>query len=375
MSISVTTNSVQKNLEIISAKELQDKELPQLNIIVQNILYQGLTVLASQPKIGKSWLSLDIAVCVATGQPIWNNETLQRDVLYLALEDSFNRLQSRLNLILNDMEAPNNLYLSIMSSSISTGLLEELNNFLITHPNTKLIIIDTLQKVRDTMKTTETAYGYDYKEVGALKKFADLHGISILLVHHLRKARDKDDVFNQISGTNGIAGAADTMIVLSKPDRMQEETLFSITGRDVESYEQTIKFDKDTCHWTLLTTPEQLLEIRKNALYDNDPVVITIKELLKEFPNGFEISSSDLLDQIYKITGITPKQKSPASLTKYINDLCYKLQQNDNIFYSPPNPNGGSKGRTLYFCSPNRSNENIENTDENKTYDPILGYQ
>lgn len=371
MPMNVTTNNSQKLLNVISAKELQDKELPQLNIIVQNILYQGLTVLASQPKIGKSWLSLDIAVCVATGQPIWNNETLQGDVLYLALEDSHNRLQSRLNLILNGMETPNNLYLSIMSSSISTGLLEELNNFLVTHPNTKLIIIDTLQKVRDTMKTTETAYGYDYKEVGALKKFADLHGISILLVHHLRKARDKDDVFNQISGTNGIAGAADTMIVLSKPDRMQEETLFSITGRDVESYEQTIKFDKNTCHWTLLTTPEQLLEIRKNAF----PVVITIKELLKEFPNGFEISSSDLLDQIYKITGITPKQKSPASLTKYINDLCYKLQQNDNIFYSPPNPNGGSKGRTLYFCSPNRSNENIENTDENKTYDPILGYQ
>lgn len=375
MPISVTTNNSQKLLNVISAKELQNKELPQLSIIVQRMLYQGLTVLASQPKIGKSWLSLDIAVCVATGQPIWNNETLQGDVLYLALEDSYNRLQSRLNLILDGKEAPNNLYLSTMSSSIGSGLLDELNNFLILHPNTRLIIIDTLQKVRDTMKTTETAYGYDYKEVGNLKKFADSHGISILLVHHLRKARDKDDVFNQISGTNGIAGAADTMIVLSKSDRSHPETVFSITGRDVESYEQTIQFDNNIYRWKLLHTQEQLFEIKKNALYDNDPVVITIKELLKECPNGFEISSSDLLDQIYKITNIIPKQKTPASLTRYIGTLRYKLQQHDNIFYAPPNPNGGSNGRKLYFSTPNRSNENLEDTDDNKSYDPIMGYQ
>lgn len=374
MPTEVTTNNSQKLLNVISAKELQDKKLPQLNIIVQHILYQGVTVLASQPKIGKSWLSLDIAVSVATGQPILNNETLQGDVLYLALEDSYNRLQSRLNLILNGKEAPNNLYLSTISSSIASGLLDELNNFLISHPNTKLIIIDTLQKVRDTMKTTETAYGYDYKEVGNLKKFADLHGISILLVHHLRKAKDKDDVFNQISGTNGIAGAADTMIVLSKQDRTQSETVFSITGRDVESYEQIMQFDKNTYRWKLLHTQEELFEIKKNALYDNDPVVIAIKELLKKYPNGFEISSADLLNQIPKLTNSIPKQKTPASLTRHINALHYKLQQHDNIFYSPPNPNGGSNGRKLYFSTPNRNNENIEETND-KIYDPILGYQ
>lgn len=374
MPIDDTTNNSQKLLNVISAKELQDMELPQLNVIVQHMLYQGVTVLASQPKIGKSWLSLDIAVSVATGQPILNNDTLQGDVLYLALEDSYNRLKSRLNLLLNGKEAPNNLYLSTMSSSIGFGLLDELNNFLISNPNTKLIIIDTLQKVRDTMKTTETAYGYDYKEVGNLKKFADLHGISILLVHHLRKAKDKDDVFNQISGTNGIAGAADTMIVLSKQDRTQSETVFSITGRDVESYEQIMQFDKNTYRWKLLHTQEELFEIKKNALYDNDPVVITIKELLKECPNGFEISSSDLLDQIFRLTNTIPKQKTPASLTRYINTLRYKLQQHDNIFYVPPNTNGGSSGRKLYFSTPNRNNEDIEETND-KIYDPILGYQ
>ena len=148
------TTKEKKTLEYMSAKDLQDKDIPAPNIIVQNMLYQGLSVIASQPKIGKSWLSLDLAICVATGQDFLGNKTEQGDCLYLALEDSYHRLKSRLNLILGDEKAPDNLFIATLSKGLENGLLEQLNEFIISYPNTKLIIIDTLQKVRGNIKFT-----------------------------------------------------------------------------------------------------------------------------------------------------------------------------------------------------------------------------
>lgn len=368
----VNTNKKEKTLNFLSASELQSKDFPLPNIIVQHMLYQGLAIIAGPPKIGKSWISVDLATCIATGQPFLGHETEQGDCLYLALEDSYNRLKLRINKILNNQKAPDNLYLSTISSNLEDGLLDELTNFISLHPSTKLIIIDTLQKVRGSMKYNQSAYEYDYKEIAKLKQFADKYGICILLIHHLRKAKDTEDVFNRISGTNGIAGAADTMIVLSKTDRSNSETLFSITGRDVESYEEIIQFDKNSCKWKTLHTEQELIKMKQVATYNNDPVVITIKKLLERNPEGFEITSTDLLKEVFEITKTVPRQKNAATLTKHINSIAYKLQENDNIFYSPPNPNGGSAGRKLYFSIP--INEELEEK-KTDTYDQFLGYQ
>ncbi len=359
----IKTNTKEKDtLEFISAKELQDKDIPAPNIIVQHMLYQGLSVIASQPKIGKSWLSLDLCIDVATGQDFLGHKTEKGDCLYLALEDSAHRLKERLNLILKGEKAPDNFFIATLSKGLENGLLEQLNEFILSHPNTKLIVIDTLQKVRGNMKFNESAYSNDYKEVGALKQFADKHNIAILLIHHLRKAKDKDDVFNQISGTNGIAGAADTMIVLSKKNRTAPETLFSITGRDVDTSETIAVFDKQSHKWKVLQTPEELQKVQNLCTYENDPVVITIKALLKENPKGFQITASELLQKITEITGVTPKQTQPSSLSKHIHSLKYKLQINDNICYYPPSANGGSGGRKHYFSMPIKEETSLQLT-------------
>lgn len=271
----------------------------------------------------------------------------------MALEDSDFRLQKRLNCVLNYEKAPNNFYMTTFSNGLSDGLLEQLENHLIDYPSVKLIVIDTLQKVRGNMKLTESAYSYDYKEVGALKRFADEHGICILLIHHLRKMKD-NDVFNQISGTNGIAGAADTMMVLSKKNRNSTETTLSITGRDIDSSDSIIIFDKNTFRWKMLHTQEELKHLEELNAYNNDPVVITIKALLNENPKGIQLTASDLLIQIQKVTGVIPKQATPAALSRYIKSLKFQLQKNDNIFFSPANSNGGAGGRKLYFSMPSR---------------------
>lgn len=370
------TNEIKgKTLDLISARDLQRLNIPEPNIIVEDMLYQGLAILAGPPKLGKSWLSLDLGISIATGQPFLGHKTNEGVCIYLALEDSKNRLKRRLNQISNNQDASNNFFLTIMAESIETGLLEQLNNAIISHPNTKLIIIDTLQKVRGSMKYNQSAYEYDYKEIAKLKQFADKHGICILLIHHLRKAKDTEDVFNRISGTNGIAGATDTMIVLSKTNRSNSETLFSITGRDVESYEEIVQFDKSSFKWKTLHSGEELLKMQEAATYDNDPAIITIKQLLKQMPKGFEMTSSELFKKIFEITGSIPRQKNAAGLTKHINALKYKLMQNDNIYYCPPNPNGGSNGRKMFFSIPNKNNEKIERDNKEVVYDKFLGYQ
>lgn len=353
------TNS-KNTLEYMSADELQNKNIPDPKVIVENMLFQGLSVIASQPKIGKSWLALDLAICVANGQDFLDNKTEKGDCLYLALEDSYYRLKSRLNLILKTEKAPDNFFIATMSKGLENGLLEELSDFISLHPNTRLIIIDTLQKVRGNIKFNESAYSNDYKDVGSLKQFADKHNIAIVLIHHLRKAKDKDDVFNQISGTNGIAGAADTMIVLSRKYRTAPETTFSITGRDVSEFENTIIFDKVLYKWKVIQTQEELQRIQNLCSYENNPVVITIKKLLKENPKGISITSSELLKEIFKTTNVVPKQSTPSSLSRYLKLLQYELQKNDNIFYYPPSANGGSSGRKHYFCISLKEDNNIQ---------------
>ena len=232
-----------KTIYSISAKELSTKKLPKPYIIVKNLLSQGFAVIAGQPKLGKSWLALDLCYCVCNGFPFLGLETTKSACLYLALEDSFNRLQDRMGKILGDKDFPENLHLAIKCEPLNEGLIDELEQKLKEYPDIKLIVIDTLQKVRGSQNKNQNLYDYDYKEIGKLKNFADEHKICILAIHHLRKMKDTSDPFNNISGSTGITGAADTAIVLYKENFNDENTIFVTESRDFESMQKTLIFD------------------------------------------------------------------------------------------------------------------------------------
>lgn len=138
-----------KKLETMDAETLMTTPMQPLKFIVQGLIPQGLHVLAGSPKIGKSWLALWICLQVAKGEKVWEFETTQSEVLYLCLEDSFARIQSRLFEITD--EAPPTLHFAIMSDSIGSGLENQIENFISEHPDTGLIVIDTLQKIRKTV--------------------------------------------------------------------------------------------------------------------------------------------------------------------------------------------------------------------------------
>lgn len=267
-------------LAVINAADLAAKYLPPVRFFVEGLLPQGLALLSAPPKYGKSWFVLDLCLAVARGIPFLDRETYSCGCLYLALEDSENRLKSRMLTLLPGYEIPRNFSFCLAAPDLANGLIDQLESFLQANPDTGMIVIDTLQKVRGPSSRSEGAYKYDYREMTLIKKFADKHGILVLVVHHLRKMADDSDPHNRISGTNGIMGAADTSLVLSRAKRTDSETTLSVTGRDVDSEDLVLKFDKDSCRWKVEGTPEDMQRESAKRKYLAKPLVQVIRSLV-----------------------------------------------------------------------------------------------
>ena len=235
-------------LETITVEDLQNRTYEPTHFLVDELIPEGLHILAGAPKIGKSWLALWLCLCVAQGQPLWNFATTQGEVLYLSLEDSFQRIQTRLFDLTED--APPTLHFAIMADTLRHGLEQQIEQFLAEHPTTKLVVIDTLQRVRSAGGDSNL-YANDYQDVGLLKQLADQHHIAILLIHHLRKLHD-DDPMNMISGSTGLSGAADSAFVLQKNARSANAASLHCTGRDIPDRTLKLELDEDDHVWKLL---------------------------------------------------------------------------------------------------------------------------
>ena len=291
----------QHRLNAIDGETLMTTPLPPIRFTIGGLLPQGLHILAGAPKVGKSWLALWLCLCVAKGETVWEFPVARDDVLYLCLEDSYSRIQNRLLDITDD--APDNLFFSTMSEKLRGGLEQQIERFLTEHPNTALIVIDTLQRIRSIVSDVNP-YASDYRDLGILKELADKHRIAILLIHHLRKMND-DDPMNMISGTTGISGAADSNFVLRKDKRGGNTATLYCTGRDIEYRELTLEFEGDTHVWKLLsdsvTTEPQ----------PQDELIIFLSEFLSE-RKSFTGTATELAEALEKRSG----ELVPAALTK-----------------------------------------------------------
>lgn len=135
-------------LRTIDARTLADAVLEPPGYAVKDLLVQGLHILAGAPKTGKSWLALWLCQQVAGGEKVWGYPTQQGTVLYLCLEDGYHRLQDRLLDITEDPSE--NLYLATHAGTLADGLAGQIETFVREHGRVSLIVIDTLQKVRET---------------------------------------------------------------------------------------------------------------------------------------------------------------------------------------------------------------------------------
>ena len=290
----------ENRLLTIDGETLMSQPLTPLNFVVDTLLSQGLHILAGSPKVGKSWLALWLAVTVAKGEAVWGMGVKQGTTLYLCLEDSTLRIQNRLFEITED--APASVHFTTNSDTLGKGLEEQLRAFLSEHPDTVLVIIDTLQMIRGT--GYDNTYANDYRDLSALKRIADAHGIAILLIHHLRKEL-ADDVFSRISGTTAISGATDSNFVLRKSKRRENTATLYCTGRDIPYRELALEFDGEDHVWKLLSDDCEQKE------QPNERILFLLSELLRRQP---EISApaKALLEKIDPAgaEGLTPNSFS-----------------------------------------------------------------
>ena len=290
----------ENRLLTIDGETLMSQPLTPLNFVVDTLLSQGLHILAGSPKVGKSWLALWLAVTVAKGDPVWGMGVKQGTTLYLCLEDSTLRIQNRLFEIPED--APANVHFTTNSNTLGKGLEEQLRAFLTEHPDTVLVIIDTLQMIRGA--GYDNTYANDYRDLSVLKHIADTHGISIRLGHHLRKMND-DDPMNMISGTTGLSGATDSNFVLRKSRRRENTATLYCTGRDIPYRELALEFDGEAHVWKLLSDDCEQTE------QPSERILFLLSELLRRQP---EISAPAkvLLEKIDPAgtEGLTPNSFS-----------------------------------------------------------------
>ena len=226
-----------KELKMYSSEYIMNTPMKPIEYCVDGLISQGLFVLAGAPKVGKSWLALDMCLSIAKGEKVLGKETLCGHAVYLSLEDSLIRLQNRLYELTD--EPSDNLNFAIMAESISNGLPEQIEYCRKRFDDLKIVVIDTLQKVRNE---SESSYSSDYKELSVLKSLADKLGIAIVLVHHTRKCSDSDP-FNMISGSTGLSGCVDGSMVLIESKRGSRKAKLHCVGRDIENQEINVVFE------------------------------------------------------------------------------------------------------------------------------------
>ena len=235
-------------LHTVSMNDLYQNIYQSRPPVIDGLLYPGTYLFAGAPKVGKSFLMAQLAYHVSMGLPLWGYPVHKGTVLYLALEDDHRRLQGRLYRMFG-MEGADDLRFAVYAKQLGVGLEEQLKKFVREHPDTKLIIIDTLQKIREA-GGDKYSYANDYEVVGKLKRLADDCGVCLLLVHHTRK-QQADDKFDMISGTNGLAGAADGAFLLQKEKRTDGTATLDVVGRDQQDQRFYLTKDKERLTWTL----------------------------------------------------------------------------------------------------------------------------
>ena len=323
------------SLYTISMTELYQNTYKSRSAIIEGVLYPGTYLLAGAPKIGKSFLVAQLAYHVSTGKELWGYQVRQGTVLYLALEDDHRRLQERMYRMFGT-DSSEKLFFATCAKQIGNGLEEQLKKFMQEHPDTKLVILDTLQKIRE-VGNEKNSYAKDYEIIGKLKQITDESGCCFLLVHHTRK-QQADDKFDMISGTNGLLGSADGAFMLVKEKRTDQTATLDVSGRDQKDQRIYLTRDNERLIWELdHVEAEPWVE-------PTDAVLEAIAALVNETAPVWNGTATELVATL----GLDLK---PNALAMRLNIRAGKLEDQYHICYTS-NRNHAGRNIQLVFTPP-----------------------
>ena len=319
------------------------QHVEKIDFIVNGLLSPGLSMLAADPKSGKSWFALLMCLCVAQGRKFLDYDTNKCTCLYLALEDSDNRIKNRIKRIYEGDKLPNTFAYCIDINDISNGFIEQLEMVYNSMQDLRLIVVDTLQCIRGQYNNKDGgAYGYDYKEMNILKGFAKSHNLSILLIHHTSKADNPNDPFFSISGTRGLTGALDMMMVIKKEAVTDKQAKLYIRGRDIE--EDAYVIEMQNCKWVKIGSLQQIEQQEALIKYRKNPIVIAVNKAVDK-TGEWRGRMLELIEFAEK-HGIRLSY-TPQKLASEITSLEYQFDRIDNIQHGIINIGKGSKVHIL----------------------------
>ena len=301
-------------LHTVTLNELYETTYPSRPPIIDGLLYPGTYLFAGAPKVGKSFLVAQIAYHISMGLPLWDYPVNQCTALYLALEDDYRRLQERMFRMFG-VESTEHLHFATAAKQIGNGLEDQMELFLREHPDTRLVIIDTMQKVRE-LGGEGNLYASDYDIIGKMKQFSDKHGICLLLVHHTRK-QPAADKFDMISGSTGLLGCADGAFLLQKDQRTGVTAMLEVTGRDQPAQRIYLNHNPDRLSWDLDHVETNLHKVPP------DPILEKINAMLTDTWKGTATELVQLLAVDYK----------PNAITRYLNVNNGRLENEYGITY------------------------------------------
>ena len=320
-------------LHTISMTELYQTAYQSRPPIIDGLLYAGAYILAGAPKIGKSFLVAQIAHHVSTGQELWGYKVHQGTVLYLALEDDESRLQRRMFRMFG-VEGTSSLHFATNAKMIGSGLNEQMEKFIREHSDTKLIIVDTLQKVREVVNDSYS-YSSDYEVIGKLKQFADRYGVCVLIVHHTRK-QPAGDSFEMISGTTGLLGCADGALLMQKEKRTNSKAALEVVGRDQPDQRLYLSKGQESLVWVLDHAEDELWK------QPPGPVLEAVAKIVSADNREWEGSPTELAQAIQTDMAVN-------RLTKHLNVNASRLLEEHQVRYENKTKHAGRRIRLTYM--------------------------
>jgi len=285
-------------------------------------------VLAGAPKRGKSWLALSLGLAVASGTNFLGQPTVQGSVLYLDLESRQYRVKDRLSKLTLG-PAPAGLYIAHAAEPLGPRFYQQMEGWINGVRQPRLIIVDTLGRVKPSGKRNENAYESDTRQYGELQSWAGKHKIAVIVVHHLRKTKDNDDWFDKINGSNGLVGAADAVLGLGGK-RGEDVSKLMVSGRDIDGdYNMAIRFDGG--RWVLESSDSETYEEERE--YVNDPLVQGIFTFMY---NRYEWqgTATQLLDDIVDFTGEPLDVGGSAGVGRCMRKFGRTMYERDGILFA-----------------------------------------
>lgn len=241
-----------QNTKLMTARDLQKMEIPPINWAVTDLIPEGLTLLAGRPKIGKSFIILDLALSITNEHKFLGKfNCVPGKVLFIPYEDNTRRLQSRINDLMDGVDAPEGLLFpsELYFPKLDRGGVENIRRIIKDDADIRMVVIDTFgTAISSGFNSFGTSFKEDYEFLSHLQQLSLEYRISIVLIHHTRKL-PSENVFDEIVGTTGVTASPDTLMLIKKHG---DKTLLHITGRDIEEDTFEIKFDHDTFKWELI---------------------------------------------------------------------------------------------------------------------------